>query len=446
VHRYDENADRLAQSIFRYALDRIRMDRPPLDGPRSPEELGAALAGAVSPGGLGGERAFALYADELAPATVSADHPRFWAFVSIAPTESASMFDLVVGASSTFAGSWMEGAGTAAAENQALRWIADLVGLPSGAGGTFVSGGTMGNLSALVAARHHWRAQARPGDRLLLAATTETHSSVRAVARVMDVDVLEVPVDERGRMTGSALATAMNGHDRVFAVVATAGTTNVGIVDDLAGIAAVCAASGAWFHVDGAYGGAGLAAPSVRHLFDGVEHADSFIVDPHKWLFAPYDCCALLYRDPRIAKAAHTQYAEYLDVYTDAGDWNPSDYAVHLSRRARGMPFWFSLVTHGTDAYRDAIESSISLARETADLIDDRDDLELCLRPELSVVMFRRLGWTLEDYSQWCARLLADQIAFVMPTSWQGETAMRFCFVHPRTTIDDVRLVLETMR
>ena len=106
--------------------------------------------------------------------------------------------------------------------------------------------------------------------------------------------------------------------------VATAGTTNVGIVDDLAGVAEVCRARGLWFHVDAAYGGAALCAPSVRHLFDGIEHADSLVIDPHKWLFAPYDVAALLYRDPAVAAAAHTQQAAYLEEINVSGEWNPS--------------------------------------------------------------------------------------------------------------------------
>ena len=149
---------------------------------------------------------------------------------------------------------------------------------------------------------------------------------------------MTVYADDRWRLTGANLRRTLEDNDpkTFFAVVATAGTTNFGIVDDLASVAEVCAEFGIWFHVDGAYGGAALAAPSARPLFDGVERADSFIVDPHKWLFAPFDCCALIYREPALARAAHTQHAGYLDVLTDAPDWNPTDYSVGLTRRARG--------------------------------------------------------------------------------------------------------------
>jgi glutamate/tyrosine decarboxylase-like PLP-dependent enzyme len=233
----------------------------------------------------------------------------------------------------------------------------------------------------------------------------------------------------------------------VIGVVATAGTTNAGIVDDLAGLAAAARDFDLWFHVDGAYGGAGLFAPSVRAKYDGIEHADSFVVDPHKWLFAPFDCAAVLYRQPRLAKAVHTQDASYLDViHTDAPEeWNPTDYAYHLTRRARGLPLWFSLAVHGTDAYRDAVEAALSTARETADLIRRHPDLELIREPELSAVLFRRKGWRQEDYYEWSHRLLAGQVAFVTPTSWEGETVARFAFLHPGTTIAMVEEILGTV-
>jgi L-2,4-diaminobutyrate decarboxylase len=312
----------------------------------------------------------------------------------------------------------------------------------------FVSGGSAGNLSALVTARHA-AAERRGGrpERWRIAACETVHSSVAAAARVMDIDVLSVPPDERGRLTGDALRATLDedGGNGVFAVVASAGATNAGTVDDLAGVAAVAADHDLWFHVDAAYGGAGLLAPSVRHLFDGVERADSFIVDPHKWLFAPYDACALLYREPRLALAAHRQTASYLDTFNERPEWNPADYAYHLSRRPRGLPLWFSVATYGTDAYRDAVETVLRLTKETAEEVRRHPQLELVMEPDLSVVLFRRSGWAAHDYDAWWTRLVEAQLAFVQPTSWKGEKIARLCFVNPRTTIDHVRAVIGTM-
>ena len=249
-----------------------------------------------------------------------------------------------------------------------------------------------------------------------------------------------------GDASSAALRAALDS-DRepatVVAVVATAGTTNAGIVDDLRGVAEVAQQHQLWFHVDGAYGGAGLLAPSVRPLFDGIEQADSFVVDPHKWLFAPFDCAALLYRDPQLARRVHTQDASYLDViHEQPEEWNPTDYAYHLTRRARGLPLWFSLVVNGTDAYRDAVEATLALTREVAREIDLADQLTLLREPTLGVVLFRREGWDAADYDRWSGELLAEQTAFVTSTTWEGETVGRLVFLHPGTTLEMVREVL----
>ncbi len=448
MHRFDESAEALARAIVDYALKRVRMDPPPLDGTRSPEELAAAVGQTITADGIGGTEALRVFIDTLAPATISIDHPRFLSFVPAAPTEASILFDLVVGASSIYGGSWLEGAGAAFAENQALRWLADLAGFPGGAGGVFVSGGTAANLSALVAARYAWRERTGSEARSVIAVSDAAHSSIASAARVMDASLLVVPTDERGRLTGDRLAATLDGAEsasNVFAVVATAGTTNAGFVDDLGGVAEVAEARQLWTHVDGAYGLAALAAPSARHLFTGVERADSFCVDPHKWLFAPFDCAALVYRRPEIARAAHTQHAAYLEVLQAKPDWNPSDYAFHLTRRARGLPFWFSLATHGTDAYGTAIESTLALTREVARMIDAHPLVELLEEPELSVVLFRRVGWEPADYSAWSERVLANGLTLTVPTTWRGETCLRFCFVNPRTTTDDVALVLDSL-
>jgi glutamate/tyrosine decarboxylase-like PLP-dependent enzyme len=196
-------------------------------------------------------------------------------------------------------------------------------------------------------------------------------------------------------------------------------------------------------HVDGAYGGAGLLAPSVRDRFRGIERADSFIVDPHKWLFSPYDCCALLYREPTLARAAHRQHAGYLETMNASEDWNPADYAYHLTRRARGLPLWFSLATYGTTAYRTAVEQVLTLTRQTAEEIRSRPNLELVMDPELSVILFRRRGWEDRDYEDWWHRLLDQQIAFVQPTTFDGAKVARLCFVNPVTTMTEVTAILD---
>ena len=449
MHTYDSH---LADLVFDYMRDRLQLDPVPLDHPGDRAKLDAVLAGLLGPEGHSPEHVMSIYADHLATSVISCDSPSFLSFIPAAPTKAALLFDMVVSCASLQGISWLEAAGAIAAENQVLRLIADFAGLPDGAGGCFVTGGSAGNLSALVVARDtaRRRLDLGPYDRVRIAVSDQAHSSIVNTLRIIGVEALVVPADDH-RLTGDALRATLAEHAAdgvpVIGVVATSGTTNGGIVDDLAGVAEVAAESGLWFHVDGAYGGAGLFAPSVRERFNGIEYADSFVVDPHKWLFAPFDCAALIYKDPHLAKAVHTQDASYLDViHTDAPDeWNPTDYAYHLTRRARGLPLWFSLAVHGTGAYSDAVESSLALARESAALVRADPNLELLREPELSVVLFRRRGWTPQDYDSWSKRLLAGQIAFVTPTSWEGETVARFAFLHPGSTLGMVREILATM-
>jgi glutamate/tyrosine decarboxylase-like PLP-dependent enzyme len=315
----------------------------------------------------------------------------------------------------------------------------------------FVQGGTLGNLSALVAARHTARAK-READGLPMPArwkfvcSAEAHSSLKAAAAVMDVDIVKAAVDSEGRLHGSAVEEALEtAGDGVFAVVATSGTTNFGIVDDLDTVGEVAKRYGYWFHIDGAYGLAGILAPSTRDLFVGSERADSFIVDPHKWLFAPFDACALVYRNPELARAAHTQHGEYLDTLTQRDEWNPSDYAYNLTRRVRGLPLWFSLATHGTRAYSEAVEANIQLAHRIADEIRRRPNLSLVREPQLSVVVFERHDWEAADYERWSAELLDKQIAFVVPSSHAGRANTRFAIVNPETSYELLIQILDSM-
>ncbi|HET8759306.1 MAG TPA: pyridoxal-dependent decarboxylase [Solirubrobacteraceae bacterium] len=419
--------------MFEAAAARLAADPPDLGG--VPGRLPDA---AITADGLGADEAFARMRELLA-GTTAIDHPRYMAFIPSAGTPAAALADLLISAFAVYGGSWLEAAGAVQAENEALRWLADLAGFPPDAGGCFVPGGTHGNLSALHAARERARAGGTPATRVAVGA--EVHSSVRSMLRLMDTGTVEVP---GGRLTGPALRRALDADSEgVFAVAATGGTTNLGQIDDLAGVADVCRERGLWMHVDGAYGLAALCAPSVRARFAGIELADSFIVDPHKWLFAPFDSCALVYREPRFGRAAHRQHASYLEsLYADDEAFNPSDYGVHLTRRPRGLPFWFSLAVHGTDAYREAVERTLALTRAAAAEIRARPELELLCEPELSVLAFRRHGWEPADYDRWATDLRRSGTAFVLPTSVGGETVARIAIVNPATTLEDVKVIL----
>ncbi len=441
--------ERMVELVFDYCRQRLALDPVSLDFGGSRESF-EQLTGLIGESGNDPEAVLRLFAEHLATAVVSCDSPRFLAFIPAAPTKAALLFDMIVSCSSLQGTSWLEAAGAVAAENQVLEFLGALAGLPPGAGGCFVSGGSIANLSALVVARD--TAELRRGatpPRARIAVSEEAHSSVTQSLRILGVDPFLVPsVDHH--LTGAELRAALEADDRpddVVGVVATAGTTNAGIVDDLAGIAEVASERALWFHVDAAYGGPGLFTPLVRDRYAGIERADSFVIDPHKWLYAPFDCAALVYRQPALARAVHSQKASYLDVIHDDAHpvWNPSDYAVHLTRRARGLPLWFSLAVHGAGAYRDAVETVLHTAWRSAEMITRSPHLELVREPELSIVLFRRRGWCAADYSTWSADLLARQIGFVTPTTWEGETVARLAFLHPGTTLGMVEEIVATM-
>ncbi|WP_173922570.1 aminotransferase class V-fold PLP-dependent enzyme [Agromyces sp. Marseille-P2726] len=451
MHAVTDETAQIVDLVLDFSRRRVLSSDTPLDKPVSPFELDRLAGRTIDEHGIGARRALALFEHVLAPACITTDHPQYLSFIPTAPTKAATAFDLVVSACAIYGGSWLEGAGAVHAENEVLSWLAREFGLPPAAGGVFVQGGTLGNLSALVAAREAARLALREmgapaPDRWRVVCSAEAHSSIASAARVMDVEVVPVTPDPGGTLRGDAVRAALEQHGAsVFAVVATAGSTNFGIVDDIASIATLKEEFDFWLHVDGAYGLTGMLSPLARERFAGVERADSLIVDPHKWLFAPFDACALIYRDPEAGRRAHTQHAEYLDTLTETSEWSPSDYAAHLTRRARGLPLWFSLATYGGGAYRAAISSSLQLAQDIAREIASREYLHLVREPQLSVVVFERDGWSRSEYAAWSARLLDEQRAFVTPSSHAGRPNTRFAIVNPMTTFEQLVGILDTM-
>ncbi len=456
MHNIDIDLIEMTLDVMKYAIGRITNTSPELGFPKKAEELQALVGETITPKGIGGEKAFKLFREVLMKASISIDHPRHLAFVPASPTRAAVMFDLVTSASSVHGAFWLEGAGCIFAENQAMKWLVSLTRMPEGSFGVFTSGGTEANLSAMVTAREYWRKrdESKRYERGIIIAAISAHSSIKAMAKVMDAEVVLVQTEDK--FEGKQLAETLKNlspqeRNRVFAVIAMGGTTNAGIIDDLAGIATICRAENLWFHVDAAYGGGALAARAVRHLFNGIEQANSVTIDPHKWLFSPYDCGAVIYKNPELAKDAHAQEGSYLDIFSDEGakGFNPSDYQIQLTRRVRGLPLWFSLAMHGTDRYEKAIERGIELAQIAGGMIRHSKHTQLVREPSLSCVLFRRLGWSPEDYRNWTYKNHKSGYALVAPTKVRHgnefETVARFCFINPDTTEKDIRGILETM-
>ncbi len=385
--------------------------------------------------------------DTVLPSAFPTDHPRYLAFVGGAPTVAATLADVAVSASAVYGGSELEAGFVVQAERTAARWLCDTVGLPPEAHGVFVSGGSIANLSALVAARQStWRATGRIPTVIVAAASV--HSSVWASAGIMGCRVVSAGSADHA-LRADELEPVLDtlDLDDTVAVVVSAGATNTGAVDRLDEIADSCQARGLWLHVDAAYGGAALLSPRTRGAFHGIDRADSVTIDPHKWLFTPFDCAAVLYKDPLAARAAHRQQAEYLDATSpvDAAMDNPADYAVPLTRRARGLPLWASLVANGTQAYRDAVETCLDLADHAAAAIACRPWLEQVAPGHLSVVLFRRHGWTRADYDAWSELARASGEALVTATRYAGESVLRFCFVNPTTSRADIDAILDSL-
>ncbi|GAB7007910.1 aminotransferase class V-fold PLP-dependent enzyme [Nocardioides sp. AN3] len=441
MHEFVERDREVLESVAEWIAGRLS-NRPVV----APHEDGDRVALPPLTGeGVGIEAAWACLRDTVLPTAFPTDHPRYLAFVGGAPAPAAVIADAALSAASVYGGSELEAGAVVAAERAAIGWLCCVLGYPETAHGAFVSGGSMANLSALVAARHgRVAASGRPPG--VVVAGASAHSSVRSAATIMGCRV-EVAGTPDAVLTAADLDPVLDALDPadVVAVVVSAGATNTGAVDALAEIADTCGRRGIWLHVDAAYGGPAMLAPACRSVFAGIDRADSVTIDPHKWLFTPFDCAAVLYREPAQALAAHRQHAHYLDSVNGEDVDNPSDYAVHLTRRARGLPLWASLMANGTDSYVDSVEQCLGLAAYAVKQIEASPVMELATDSHLSVVLFRRAGWRAEDYARWSHDARVSGLGLVTPTTFAGQTVLRLCFVNPLTTDADVDMILTSL-
>jgi glutamate/tyrosine decarboxylase-like PLP-dependent enzyme len=396
-----------------------------------------------------------LVQHDVMGAITAVDHPRFYAFVPGPGGFVGAMADALSSGFNVFAGHWLAASGPGAVELQTVELLRKACGFPEGAGGLFVSGGSMANLSGLATARAVRLGGPDPDAVIYL--SDQAHSSVAKGLRVLGFaanQVRSVAVDDGLRLDVSALETAVRKDRsegwRPFCVVASAGTTNTGTVDPLAKISALCRANDMWLHVDGAYGAAAALTERGRAALRGLELADSIALDPHKWLFQPFEIGCVLVRDMRYLRQAFAVHPEDNAAYlADVGRMAEREvvfyeHGVQLTRSFRALKLWMSLRIFGLAAFRDTIDRGIAMAEESERMLRADSRWEVVTPAQLAVVTFAPpVTTTLAEANarveRAVERLTADGYAMVTSTQVRGRTVLRFCLIHPDAQIDEVR-------
>jgi glutamate/tyrosine decarboxylase-like PLP-dependent enzyme len=426
--------DRPANAVgSRRALASL-IDTPPPERGQPAEEILARLESAV-------------FAN-----TGHVDHPRFFAFVPGPNNFVSAMGEALGAAHNVFAGSWLEGSGAAQLELTTLDWLRQFCGLPEGAAGLFVSGGSMANLTALAVAR-----RARLDDRpegAVVYCSDQTHSSVeralrvlgfagRQVRKIASDDAFRLPMKELARQVSADRAAGL----RPFAAVANAGTTNTGAVDPLEALADFCRREGVWLHADGAYGAAAMLCDRGRALLRGIEGVDSLSLDPHKWLFQPFECGCVLVREGALLEETFRILPDYLkDIHPGEDEVNFCDRGIQLTRGFRALKLWFSMQVFGVAEFRRAVERGFEVAETFERLLGARPRFEIVTPAQMGILTFRYVpeSGDIDHFNAALARRI-DQDGYLMlsTTMLRGRTVLRMCTINPRTTDEEIATVVE---
>lgn len=383
--------------------------------------------------------------------TMHVNHPRFFAYVPGPGNFIGAMADALISGYNVFAGTWISGSGPAAVELTVLEWLREMCGLPASAGGVFVSGGTMANLTALVVARHV-KIRGRLEDATVYF-SDQAHSSLEKALRVIGLPAenqRRVPSDSGFRLPTGELARQIeldrSAGKHPFCVIASAGTTNTGAIDPLPELSALCREQGLWLHVDGAYGAAAIIAERGRELLAGLELADSLSLDPHKWLFQPYEIGCVLVRDRDHLRETFRILPEYLkDTQLHSDEFNFTDYGIQLSRNFRALKLWMSIKVFGLAAFRAAIERGFVLAEFTEACLRGMPGWEIVTPAQMGIVCFRYSALDDAAHLSLVQTLLEDGFALITSTILRGQTVLRTCTINPRTTETDIRAALERL-
>jgi aromatic-L-amino-acid/L-tryptophan decarboxylase len=388
---------------------------------------------------------------------LSVTHPRFFAFIPSPSNFVSVMADALSSGFNGFAGTWMVAPGLAQVELVTIDWLRQLCSLPETAGGLCVSGGSVATLTALTAARH-----IKLADNIhnaIVYCSDQTHSSIDRALKVLGFpsdQLHKLPSDEQFRLPVAELQHAVAA-DRAagkvpFCVIANAGTTNTGAMDSLPAIADLCRAEDVWLHIDAAYGGAALLSKKGRSLLQGLDRADSLVLDPHKWLFQPYEIGCVLLRQGRWLRETFSVLPDYLkDVAGREEEVNFRDYGIQLTRSCRALKLWMSLKVFGLAAFRQAVTRGIELAEFAEEQLRQSPCWEILTPAQFGIITFR---YICDDQSksdmntlnqQIIDAMLQDGFAFLTSTTLKGQTALRLCTINPRTAEADLRATIQRL-
>ncbi|MEM7205999.1 MAG: pyridoxal-dependent decarboxylase [Planctomycetota bacterium] len=428
-------ADLLVDQVTGLPAQRVSAGR--VDSARMRELVDEPLPRA----GLGIERSIRRFLDEILPHATRVNHPRFFAYVPGPGSFAGALGEWIAATTNLFVGTWLGGASMVQLELLALDWTRQAVGLPAGFEGIVTSGGSMATLGALAAARARAGGPdtAAPG---VVYTSDQAHYSAAKAARILAVPHVRVlATDADQRLPATTVREAIAADRRAgltpWCVIATAGTTSTGAIDPLPALADLCADEGVWLHVDAAYGGAVALADECRPLLEGMERADSVGLDPHKWMYVPFECGCLLVRDVAALRAAFGADAAYLQDLPE-GEVHFYERGPELSRGNRALKLWLTLRAIGIEALASAVREDLRLCRLARDLIAADPRFEIVTEPSLSVFTFAVRDGDATTRAL-LERLLADGFVMLSSSRIHDRDVLRFCVANHRTSEDDIR-------
>jgi len=386
------------------------------------------------------------------------DHPRYFAFIPNPNNFVSVMADALMAGYNAISANWLEASGPGQIEINTIDWLCRQIGLPSSAGGLFVSGGSVANLTALIAARNK-RLKNRIDDSVVYY-SDQTHSSNEKALRILGFDsekMHKISSDDQFRLDLKDLKKAVskdrNRGKQPFCVIANAGTTNTGAVDPLPELVEFCNREGIWLHVDGAYGASAVLCERGKNELKGLELVDSLSIDPHKWLCQPYEIGAVLVRNFNDLKDAFYILPEYLaETKQTEQEVNFCNCGIQLTRCFRALKFWMSLKIFGIEAFRDAVAKGYSLADFTQKILKDQEQFEIITPARMAIITFRyvtsgKSEQEIDDLNEQIVDcVIKNGFAMVSSTVLKGRKVLRMCTINPRTSYEDIRKTIDLIR